>query len=42
MKREDSKFLSFIKHEIMTTVANKYLNNVTIDVEMQLFPYWTK
>lgn len=39
---EDSKYLSFIKREILITTANKYLKNVTIDVEHQVLPYWTK
>ena len=42
MKEEDAPYLSFIKREILTTVANKYLNNVTIDVEQIVLPYWTK
>lgn len=42
MPIKDSKYLSFIKREILTSVANKYLKNVTIDVEQVLLPYWTK
>lgn len=42
MPNEHVGYLSFIKHEILTTVANKYLENVTIDVEQIVLPYWTK
>lgn len=37
-----SKYLSFVKKEILTTTANKYLTNVEISVENSLLPYWTK
>lgn len=42
MPEEHTTYLSFIKHEILTTVANLYLENVTIDVEQIVLPYWTK
>ena len=42
MKEEDAEKLSLIKHEILVTTANKYLNNVTIDAKCTILPYWTK
>lgn len=42
LPKEHDKYLSFIKQEILTHTANLYLTNVTIEVESQLLPYWTK
>lgn len=42
LPEEHAEFLSSKKKEILTSTANKYLENVTIDVEQALLPYWTK
>lgn len=42
MEESKAEEISEIKHKIMVEVANKYLNNVEIECEMQLLPHWTK
>lgn len=39
---EKSEEIANLKKEIMVNTANLYLTNVTIDVEMETLPYWTK
>ena len=40
----DKSYTSFpeVKAQIMRDTCNKYLNNVTIDVDYDVEPYWTK
>ena len=42
MEESIAEDTSKLKHDIMVNVANLYLNNVEIECEQELLPYWTK
>ena len=42
LPKEHDKYLAFVKREILVHTANQYLDNVEIQVESTLLPYWTK